>query len=374
VLPVDDLTFPRRARRLWHRQQRREVHTIVNIHVTARNGTHEFACDPGEKILLAGLRHGVELPYECATGTCGTCKATLVRGAAETAWPDAPGRRFLKSEAELLMCQGLACDDCALELAGVVKPREPDMPPPRQRRGVVRHRRWLTHDVVAFDVEIDEPLDFDAGQFALLTVPGVAGARAYSMVNFDRRAERLAFVVKKKPGGIVSDWLCADGVEGTRVGLFAPLGHATFRPGVPKHVLCIAGGSGVAGIMSILALACREAHFAAWDGHVFFGVRTGRDAFFLDELEAFRARYPERLRVTVALSDEDVPSSLAAGYPGFEFARGLVHAVAGERMKGQFASVRAWVAGPPPMVDASLRLLLREARLAPADIRYDKFS
>ena len=29
---------------------------------------------------------------------------------------------------------------------------------------------------------------------------------------------------------------------------------------------------------------------------------------------------------------------------------------------------------PPPMVDASLRLLLREARLKPDDIRYDKFS
>ena len=53
---------------------------------------------------------------------------------------------------------------------------------------------------------------------------------------------------------------------------------------------------------------------------------------------------------------------------------GLVHAVAGEHMRGRFADVRAYVAGPPPMVDASLRLLLREARLSPADIRYDKFS
>ena len=43
-------------------------------------------------------------------------------------------------------------------------------------------------------------------------------------------------------------------------------------------------------------------------------------------------------------------------------------------MKDRFAGVRAYVAGPPPMVDASLRLLLREARLPPADIRYDKFS
>ena len=127
-------------------------------------------------------------------------------------------------------------------------------------------------------------------------------------------------------------------------------------------------------MMSILSRACREAHFAGWDGHVFFGVRTARDGFFLDELEAFRRRFPARLAVTVALSDEDVPPALADAYPAFTFTRGFVHAVAGERMKGRYADVRAYVAGPPPMVDASLRLLLREARLSPADIRYDKFS
>ena len=69
-----------------------------------------------------------------------------------------------------------------------------------------------------------------------------------------------------------------------------------------------------------------------------------------------------------------MPEALATAYPAFGFARGFVHAVAGERMQGRYAGVRAWVAGPPPMVDASLRLLLREARLSPADIRYDKFS
>jgi toluene monooxygenase electron transfer component len=346
----------------------------VKIVVNARDGAYDFECDAGEKILHAGLRRGVELPYECATGTCGTCKARLVSGRTESAWPEAPGGRHLKSAAELLMCQGVARDDCVLEVGGPLKSREPGAPPPRALGGVVSTLRRLTHDVAAFDLDLDGPLDFDAGQFTLVTVPGIAGARAYSMVNFDRHTERLSFVVKKKPKGAVSEWLFGGGVDGARLGLFAPLGHATFRPDVRRHVLCIAGGSGIAGIMSILALACREGHFAAWDGHVFFGIRTARDAFFLDELEAFRARYPARLAVTVALSDEDVPASLAAAYPGFAFRRGLVHAVAGEGMKGRFADVRAWVAGPPPMVDASLRLLLREARLPPADIRYDKFS
>jgi len=344
----------------------------MQIVVSARNGTRDFECGPGEKILHAALRRGVGLPYECATGTCGTCRARLVSGRAESAWPQAPGRRYFKTESDLLTCQSVAHEDCALEVGGPLT--DAGAPAPRALGGVGRGRRALTHDVVAFDLEVDAPLDFDAGQFALLTVPGIAGARAYSMVNHDPRAERLSFVVKRKSGGAVSEWLFGNDVEGARLGVVAPLGHATFQPGQGKHVLCIAGGSGIAGMMSILSLACRAGHVTGWDGHVFFGVRTARDGFFLDELEAFRARNPARLAITVALSDEDVPASLVAAYPGFAFARGFVHSVAGEGMKGRFADVRAWVAGPPPMVDASLRLLLREARLPPADIRYDKFS
>jgi len=345
----------------------------MKIVVTARNGTRDFECEPGEKILHAGLRSGVELPYECATGTCGTCKARMTSGRVDSQWPEAPGRKYFKTDADLLTCQSVAQEDCALEV-GPLKTREPDTSAPRALTGVMHGLRRLTHDVTAFHVDVDTPLDFAAGQFALLTAPGIAGARAYSMVNFERGARRLSFVVKKKPGGAISEWLFAGDVEGTRLGLFAPLGHATFHPDVRKHVLCIAGGSGIAGMMSILSRACGAEHFAGWDGHVFFGVRTLRDRFFLDELEAFRARYPDRLAVTVALSDEDVPDALANAYPAFAFARGFVHEVAGVRMKGRYADVRAWVAGPPPMVDASLRLLLREARLSPAEIRYDKFS
>ncbi|HEV8584015.1 MAG TPA: 2Fe-2S iron-sulfur cluster binding domain-containing protein [Methylomirabilota bacterium] len=346
----------------------------MKVVVSAKNGTRDFECAPGEKILHAGLRGGVELPYECATGTCGTCKARLVTGRTESEWPDAPGKKYFRLEGDFLTCQSVAHGDCALEVGGTLKTREPNTSAPASYGGVVRGLQRLTHDVVAFDVDLDARLDFAAGQFALITVPGITGARAYSMVNFERGAARLGFVVKKKPGGAVSEWLFGEAADGARLRLFAPLGHATFHPDVRKHVLCIAGGSGIAGMMSILALACGESHFAAWDGHVFFGVRTARDGFFLDELEAFRAKFPARLAMTVALSDEDVPGTLAAAYPGFGFARGFVHAVAGEAMKGRYADLRAYVAGPPPMVDASLRLLLREARLPPADIRYDKFS
>src|SRR5205809_1372685 len=294
--------------------------------VTARNGARDFECEPGEKVLHAALKHGVELPYECATGTCGTCKAKLVSGRVESDWPDAPGKKYFRAETDILTCQSVAHEDCALEVF-TIKAAEAASAP-RALAGALRDFRRLTHDVVAFEVELDAPMDFDAGQFALLTVPGIAGARAYSMVNFDRAARRLSFVVKKKPGGGVSEWLFGADVEGTRLEIFGPVGHAIWQPGSAKHVLCIAGGSGIAGLMSMLAHACQAQHFAQWDGHVFFGVRGERDAFFFDELDAFRACFPARLSITIALSDEDVPDSLLTKYPGFGFARGFVHAVA----------------------------------------------
>ena len=43
---------------------------------------HEFEIDCGEDeiLLQAGLRNGVALPYECSTGTCGSCKALAKPG------------------------------------------------------------------------------------------------------------------------------------------------------------------------------------------------------------------------------------------------------------------------------------------------------
>jgi toluene monooxygenase electron transfer component len=345
----------------------------VKITVTTGNGSRVFECRPGEAILHAGLRSGVELPYECASGTCGSCKALLVEGRVESEWPDAPGRLACTDERALLTCQSVALEECTVAVRAL-KEDGRDLPRPTALDGVLRRARHLTRDVMALEVELERPLDFEAGQFALVGFPGVVGRRAYSMVSFEPAARRLAFVVRRKLGGSVSAWLFGDGIEGAPLTLFAPLGRAVFHPRMKKHLLCIAGGSGIAGIASILQRAAREGHFAAWDGHVFFGVRSAREAFYLDELQAVRSQFPARVTVTVALSEEDVPASMHAEHPGLRFARGLVHEVAGASMQGRFADVRAYVAGPRPMVDAGVRLLLREGRLAPTDIRYDRFN
>src|SRR5207247_4691039 len=63
---------------------------------------------------------------------------------------------------------------------------------------------------------------------------------------------------------------------------------------------------------------------------------------------------------TLFRSDEDVPASAARDWPALGFERGLVHEVTERVMTGKYHDVRAYVAGPPPCVDAAIRVRSEE--------------
>lgn len=345
----------------------------MRISVAARESQHTFECRDGEKVLHAGLRSGIALPYECGTGTCGSCKAVLAEGEVDDGWSAAPGHKYLKPERnEFLMCQCTARADCALELRGRVPPM--DLPQPDHHAGVIAAVEELNDAVVRVDVSPDSPVEFEAGQFMLFGVDGLEGRRGLSMANFDTPASRLVFTVKLVPGGGLSQWLRAGGRVGTRVSLFGPIGKAVYRPGDEGNLLFIAGGSGLAPILSILAGAHAARHFEAHRGHVFFGARTADELYALEELVAHKKAFPQSLALTVALSDEGPTSTLAYQWPDVSFAAGLVHEVAGRVMSGKYDDTTAYLAGPPPMVESAMRMLVTEARMPPSRIRYDKFS
>ncbi|MET0918004.1 MAG: 2Fe-2S iron-sulfur cluster-binding protein [Burkholderiales bacterium] len=346
----------------------------MRIQLNARNRAYHFEANPGARMLYCGLAAGINLPYECGSGTCGTCKARLIDGEIDDLWPEASGRKYLKQAGEFLMCQCVARNDCTVEVANFVYNMDPGACIPEFRPGTISDTKALTRDVMGFSVELARPADFDAGQFVAMQVPGVPGYRGYSMVNFERGARRLDFVIKKKPGGGASEWLFNASAEGQDVDVFGPLGAATFYPNLGKNILCIAGGSGIAGIMSILSRARQERYFDQFHGYVFFGVRTFGDGFYLAELAELAGEFPDRLHVTIALSDEPISPEAQSAHPALAFEHGLVHEVAGKAMQGKYQNVRAYLAGPPPCVDASIRMLLLQAKLPADHIRYDKFS
>jgi toluene monooxygenase electron transfer component len=343
----------------------------MKITVQSKSGDVTFQCGDGETILHAGLRQGFRLPYECATGTCGTCRARVTSGDVEVRWKDAPGGARLKPEkGDVLMCQTRARSDCVLRVPSEIDASSILCPAPR--RGVIRGIRSLTHDVTHFDIDLSKPISFEAGQFVVIEAGDLQGGRAYSMVNFDQTTDRIELVLKRKPGGGFSNWLVEER-ENVEVNVFGPLGRAVFRPQEEKHIVCIAGGSGIAGMMSILAHAVALDYFRDRKGSVFFGVRTLADTFYLDQLSSYVDASHGHLDVTVTLSDEAAAAAVHQEFPNLKLASGFVHEVATKTMNGRYGDAIAFVAGPPPMVDATIRGLIIGG-MATKDIRYDKFA
>ena len=342
----------------------------MKIELAHRDGAVAYDCAPGERILLAGLRAGHGLPHECGTGTCGTCKASLVEGRVADAWPQAPGRKHLK-EGEVLLCQVAAESDCKVSVRGRLVASS--APRADSLTGTLQSVTPLNADVLKLEIVPERPIAFEPGQFMLVRVPEVPGYRGWSMARFERPGKKLVFTVKLMPKGSVSGWLAAKSRAGTPVELFGPMGRAFFKPGEDKNLLCIAGGSGLAPMLAILEGAVMDGHLDRFRADLFFGVRRVADLYAMDELMALRDRAPG-LALTVALSEEAPGREATMRCPNVTFASGFVHVVAGHAMVQRYADVTAFLAGPPVMVDAAMRMLITEAKLPAKQIRYDKFS
>src|SRR5689334_6620517 len=119
----------------------------MKISVQANNGEFSFDCGERESILYAGLRQGLTLPFECATGTCGTCRARVTSGEVDIRWKEAPGgARFKPEKGDILMCQARARSDCRLRVPSELLSTEASAP--ATRRGIIRDLKRLTRDVL----------------------------------------------------------------------------------------------------------------------------------------------------------------------------------------------------------------------------------
>ena len=89
----------------------------MKITAQTKSGIFAYDCAAGENLLYAGLRQGITLPYECGTGTCGTCRARVMEGEVALAWREAPGLAKLKLEKrDILLCQARAGSDCVVRV------------------------------------------------------------------------------------------------------------------------------------------------------------------------------------------------------------------------------------------------------------------
>ena len=330
------------------------------IHFDAANG---FDAATDEPLLISGLRAGYALPYECATGTCGSCRTQIIEGAVVVRWPDAPGLPETKrQEGHVLLCQALPQSDCRLPDA-LCKSRDASLPPVRIVKGRAS-AETETSDIARVMVQLDEPITFLAGQYALFEVPGVTGYRAYSMANTGNTlTSTLEFYIRRVPGGVSSPILL--GARDIPLRLVVPVGHAFIDATAQRDILCVAGGTGLAPILSIARDALSRGLLRKQRLDLFIGVRTPADIFATASLQELIEAAGGAVRVTWAISE-------AGEFADWKGERGYVHEVVA-RSAGDLSARQVYMGGPPAMIDAMVRLLLK-SRVKRSQIRFDKFA
>lgn len=335
--------------------------TLVRLHDTSLS----FKQDEGHySILRAGLSQGIGLPYECNSGGCGSCKFEVIEGEVEELWPDAPALTDRdRKKGRKLACQCRALTDVVIRM----RPDDQFVPVhrPRQQRATLEARRDVTSDIVEFRLRTETPARFLPGQYAMLTLASGSTPRAYSMSNLANDEGVWEFWIRRKPGGEISEALFATLHPGETVMLDGPYGMAFLQTASPRDVVCIAGGSGISPVLSIARGLLTDPAMADRRLHFFLGARTVADICGLDELASLPG-FQERARCHVALSD-------AQEEDNWQGPTGFIHELVSREVGPILSECECYLAGPPPMVQATTRMLLLDHQVPQAQVHFDRF-
>lgn len=334
--------------------------------VQVEGSEKRFHCAAEDTLLSAALRAGVGLPYECCSGGCGSCKVDLVDGEVDTLRQDAPGLRPREWErGKRLACQSRARGNCVIKFR-----QDPAYVPsirPRRLQARLMDRRPLTHDLFEFEFRTDVKAEFLPGQYALMHLPGVVGARAYSMSNVGNDEGRWDFQIKRVPGGTATGYLLDALDIGSSIVIEAPFSIAYLRPERTRDIVCIAGGSGLAPMLSIVRGAIARPDMEQCKIHLFYG---GREPADIVAPTRFRLKLGSEGRLAYVPVISDGKSAAASSWAG---ARGFVHQAAADHLGASALTNEFYLAGPPPMVEAARRMLILEKKIPIEQVHYDRF-
>ncbi len=221
--------------------------------------------------------------------------------------------------------------------------------------------------IVTFEVpaELRATFDFQPGQYLTLRQPGQDLRRSYSICA--AAGESLRVGVRHVPGGAFSSWLHASLKAGDTLEVMEPegrFGAAAAKATDARHVLGIAGGSGITPILSILKTVLAQE--PASRVTLLYGNRTAASTMFKEELEDLKNRHLTRLALHPVFSREQVDSPLSAGRLDRDKIATFL------RLLGAGTIDEAFVCGPHALNDEA-EAVLREAGLPESRIHIERF-
>lgn len=324
--------------------------------------------EEGQTILDAALRAGIYLPHACCHGLCATCKIEVTDGEVD----HGEASNFALMDYEREEGKALAC--CAtLESDVTIDAEIEDEPdalnlPVQDYRGTVSRLESLTPTVKGVWIKLDAPahMVFQAGQYINLVVPGEAQSRAFSIASAPAASGEIELNIRRVPGGAATGWVHDTLKAGDSVRFTGPYGRFFVRQSQHEAdqlpYLFLAGGSGLSSprsmILELLAQGCTRPIALV------NGARHQAELYHHGEFVALAAQHASFDYVPV-LSNEP-PESDWSG------ARGFVHDAAKAHFANDFRGRKAYLCGPPIMIEACITTLM-QGRLFERDIYTEKF-
>lgn len=323
-------------------------------------GEKPLEVDGGQTLLSSLYSNEIFIPSACGgKGSCGHCKITVTSGGGPLLPTETPYlTRKERRENLRLACQVKIREDIFVRIPA-------DLLSVKMFAATVESTKEMTYDIKEISFRLEEPIEISQrpGQYVQVQAPSADGPvfRAYSISSpaYDNNVVELN--VRLVPDGIGSTYLHNLNV-GDPVTFTGPYGEFYLNEDPSVEVVCVGGGCGMAPMKNIIyTLYDRWPDRTCW---LFFGCRTTKDVFYLEEFKELSKKHPN-FHVVYALSDKLQDGEQWDGETGF------IH-LAVDKDLALGVKRQAFLCGPPLMIEAVTRILEGKG-LQSDDIFYDEF-
>lgn len=315
-----------------------------------------------QTILDAALRQGVWLPFACGHGTCGTCKVQVTDGFYDLG--DASPFALMDIEREenkVLACCCKPESDMVIE-ADVDEDEDFLGYLIEDYQAKVIAIKDLSPTIKGIRLAIDRPMQFQAGQYINLQLPNIEGTRAFSIANAPSEEGIVELHIRQVQGGAATTYVHEQLSVGDELELSGPYGQFFVRKSDEQDVIFIAGGSGLSSPQSMILDLLDQGDSRTI--YLFQGARDITELYNRELFEGLVKQYPN-FRYIPALNAPKQEDNWT-GFTGF------VHEAVADYFENRCSGHKAYLCGPPPMIDAAISTLM-QSRLFERDIHTERF-
>lgn len=323
------------------------------------NDDRELKVKGGNTLLAGLLDNKIFLPSACGgRATCGFCKCKIKEGGG----PLLPTELPFLSKQEIRSNTRMACQIKVKSAIDIFISEV--LLSVREFKTQVEEIKDLTHDIKEIVLKLIEPdtISFKPGQYVQYQIPNTIEYRAYSVSSMPSQNDRIELITRLVPEGVCTTYMHHVLEEGDEAVVTGPYGEFYLHEESSKEIICIAGGSGLAPVKSIVYHLFEK----GTDRKItfFFGAREVRDLYYREEFEKL-AREHENFTYIPAISNPS-PGDNWSGETGY------IHRCLKKYLDNKEGNKEAYLCGPPVMIDAAIEVL-HEIGISNNDIYFDKF-